>query len=95
MNVELAKAIADVLRDSWTPLPEGARAELDSAAVYKDLISRGVEVPEGDMAEVLDQFKKAGIIGGPGYMNSEAHRQHGGMVITSVNRRLLDDLDLD
>ena len=95
MNTKLAEAIAKVLRAKWSSVPEGSRRELDSEEIYNDLIARGVQVPEGDMSEVLDQFKKAGIIGGPGYMNSDAHKQHGGMVITSVDRQLLDYLDFD
>jgi len=95
MNTKLAEAIGETLRSKWSSVPEGSPRELDSEEIYHDLIARGIHVPEGDMSEVLDQFRKAGIIGGPGYMNSDANKQHGAMVITSVDQQLLDYLDFD
>jgi hypothetical protein len=91
MNTELAKAMARVIGDKWN---QKAR-ELDSKEVYEELRIREIEVPEGDMHEILESFKKAGIITGPGYMNSAGNRQHGAMVITSVDLALLNQLDFD
>lgn len=91
MNTGLAKAMGEVIQDKWNPNVR----ELDSKEVYEELRAREIEVPEGDMNEILESFKKAGIVGGPGYMNSAGVRQHGAMVITSVNLALLNQLDFD
>jgi len=91
MNTELAKAMVDAIRNQW----KLKGRYLDSQDVYEELIAKGVEVPEGDMNVILDNFKKAGVINGPGYINSTAVRQHGAMRITSINLQLLDQLDFD
>jgi hypothetical protein len=89
MNTQLARAVADVIKDKWES------RELDSEEVYEELIVRKVEVPEGDMDEILEQFKKAGIIKGVGYVNDDAVKQDGAMLITWVNLDLLDQLSFD
>jgi len=89
MNTQLAKAVADVLRDKWNS------RELDSEDIYGELVARNVQVPEGHMDEILENFKKAGIINGVGYMHPYAVKQHGAMVIGSVNLELLAQLDFD
>lgn len=72
MNSKLATEVARVIRDKWNEFPpDQLRRELDSEEVYNELVARNVEVPEGDMAEILETFKKAQLIGGPGYMNSD------------------------
>jgi hypothetical protein len=91
VNIQLAKAMAKVIRDKWNPKTH----QLDSKEVYEELIARGVEVPEGDMSEILEDFKKAEVIRGSGYMNSAGVKQHGAIVITSVRLELLDQLDFD
>jgi len=91
MNTKLAKALVPALRNQWNLKGNG----LDSKDVYEELIANGVDVLDWNMGEILENFKKAGIINGPGYMNSTAARQHGGMVITMVNLELLDQLDFD
>ena len=91
MNTELAKAMGEVIRDKWNPNVR----QLNSKEVYEELRAREIEVPEGDMNEILESFKKAGIVSGPGYLNSAGARQHGTMLITSVNLAKLNQLDFD
>jgi hypothetical protein len=83
--------MAEVIRDNWRVRPR----ELDSKEVYEELKARGIKVPKGDMDEILENFKKAGVINGLGYMHPTAVEQHGAMVIGSVNLELLDQLDFD
>ena len=91
MNNELAKAMVDAIRNQWGL--KGNR--LDSKHIYEELTAKGVKIPEGDMNEILDYFKRAGVINGLGYMNSTGVRQHGAMAIGQVNLDLLDQLDFD
>jgi len=91
MNQELAKSVADVIRDKWDP----NTGTLSSEEIYQELIARGVQVPEGDMKEIFDTFIKAGIVGGPRPIDRDAFTQHGSIVITSVNDALLGQLDFD
>lgn len=96
MNTKFATEVARVIRDKWIAFPQDQfRREIDSGEVYNELVSRNVEVPEGDMAEILETFERAQLIGGPGYMNSEAHKRDGAMVITSVNIQLIEQLEFD
>ena len=88
MNEELAKEVAEMITKKWNPeIPD-----LDSEDIYLGLIGKGVNVPEHDMNEILETFKRAGLIGGPGYINDDAVRQHGAMTITSVNIGLLEQV---
>jgi hypothetical protein len=89
MNENLAKEVAEMIVHKWNPQTH----DLDSEQVYEGLVAKGVAVPEKDMHEILDTFKNAGLIGGPGYMNSDAVKEHGAMVITSVNIGLLKQVE--
>ena len=84
MNKDLAKSVAGVIRDKWDPATDG----LSSEDIYRELIARGAQVPEGDMKEIFDTFIKAGIVGGPRPIDRDAFIQHGSIVITSVNNGL-------
>lgn len=77
MNKELAKSVADVIRDKW----HSATGGFSSEDIYQELIARGVQVPEGDMKEIFDTFINAGIVGGPRPINRDAFTQHGSIVI--------------
>jgi hypothetical protein len=91
MNNKLATAMKEVIRDKWNPKTHN----LNSKEVYEELIARGVEVPPGDMNEIIGEFKKAGIITGPGYMDSTGVQQHGATVIARVNLDLLEQVEFD
>lgn len=91
MNKELAKSVADLIREEWDPNV----GTLSSEAIYQELMVRGVQVPEGDMKEIFDTFIKAGIVGGPRPIDRDAFTQHGSIEITSVNNALLGQLDFD
>jgi hypothetical protein len=91
MNTQLAKAIVEVIRAKWNP----NMRELDSKDIYHELLAKSIEIPENDMSEILEKFKKAGVINGEGYKHPTAHGRHGAFVITAVNLELLDQLDFD
>src|ERR1044072_7753470 len=86
MNEELARRIAESAIDKWD---SSRTTSLDSEEIYKELIAKGIEVPENQMNEVLQSFKESAIIRGPGYLNSTAIKQHGAITITLINIPLL------
>ena len=89
MNTELAKAIAEVIRNRWNS------RELHSKEIYQELVGKNMQVPKGDMAEILVTFQKAGVINVNRYKHTTAVDQHGHMAIVEVNFELLDQLDFD
>jgi hypothetical protein len=91
INEELAKLVADVIHNRWNPM----LGSFSSEEIYKELITRGIQVPEGDMKVVFDTFIKAGVISGTRPINRDAFIQHGSIVITSVDLDLLNQLDFD
>ena len=91
MNIELAKAIRDILLEKWN----GTIDPLSSEEILQELTVKNVEVREGEMREVLDKFIKAGIIEASKFVDRDAIKEHGAMVVMEVNISLLKELDFD
>jgi hypothetical protein len=92
LNTELAKVVAEIIRERCIR----ATPELDTSAdIYEALISRGIQVPDGDMEEILDKFNRAGIVDCRQYLDRDGIRKHGAMSFISVNLQSLDQLEFD
>jgi hypothetical protein len=91
MNTQLAKSVANIIGEKWDP----DKGILSSEEIYYKLIARGVQVPEGHMNEIFEEFEKAGVISGSRHKHPTGYGQHGNMIIGSVDIGLLKEFEFD
>jgi hypothetical protein len=91
VNIQLARAMVDVIIQKW----DTEKGLLPSEEIYKELMTQGVQVPEGNMNEILEGFEQAGVISGGRSMNPVTYKRHGNMIIGSVDVAKLKQIEFD
>jgi hypothetical protein len=78
MDRRLASRVGTALLRRW----ETGQRQIESEAVYQQLVAAGEAIPEGAMRQVFEELFAQGVLGGTLWEDVEAAQAHGGASIT-------------
>ncbi len=86
---DFKETVMEAIQAEWDKLgTDVVGRNTTSKQVYDRLVAEGLEVPEGAMAETLEELKYEGRISGKGYHDRDAVPIHGAWVIMEPGRVL-------
>jgi hypothetical protein len=78
MDRRLATLVGTALLRRW----ETGQRQIESEAVYHELVAAGEEIPDGALRQVFAGLFERGVLGGTLWEEGEAAQMHGGASIT-------------